>query len=587
MCVAVLSLGGCAAGGATSAPFGDGVRVEPELHGRFEVVRGMFSPGVDAPPGVVPMYLFHSVALGDCDGDGRLDVFDLNDGRLRVQQQDGQFVDGDELMRYGAGAATFADLALGEGGADGIEDLVLADNGGVNVLPGLGGCHFGEPLQVAGVVSGFPGQVLVRDVDGDGLADLSVTRVTSPDAPYRLLLAVGDGRFEDATPPPTPSNGPDPNGYQPFTTYFDDVDDDGTLDQFVIIDRGRSWFSWGVPGDRPTFTRDESISTRIAVPSAMGLSPLDFDRDGRTDYFLPIAASSGLLWNRGGRELRDEGPRSQIVGPQGQDEWGTMAFDADLDGWTDLLMVRVSDNDHSAGPVALYMNRHDGTFADVAPSVIGEVSLRAQALVCGDLASDGKVSCFTREPTGHVLLRNELEPKGRWLGVRLRGTVSSAEAAGARVALEGEARPLVVVADGQSPSWGEHRREVLLALGERTSGTVSVTWPSGLKQTVSDLPAGAYATIEEPRVLTVSRRLAPADGEAVVEVRAAPGLVGATKVAIEREGAGSWQGAATQEADGTWVRRLVAPAEAGEARIVLSLDGEALRVRPRVRFGAQ
>jgi hypothetical protein len=102
---------------------------------------------------------------------------------------------------------------------------------------------------------------------------------------------------------------------------------------------------------------------------------------------------------------------------------------------------------------------------------------------------------------------------------------------------------------------------------------------------VANLPAGAYATITEPRVLVVSTRIAPADGATQVVVTVDPSLVGATAVTIDRDGAGTWSGPATQAPDGTWTRSLVAPAQPGSARIRVALDNVPLLVRPRVRFG--
>ena len=78
--------------------------------------------------------------------------------------------------------------------------------------------------------------------------------------------------------------------------------------------------------------------------------------------------------------------------------------------------------------------------------------------------------------------------------MRLRGTVSSPDASGAHVALDGARPPLVVMAGGQSPTLGEHDRGVILALGAATTASVTVTWPSGIVQHVTGLAAGRYAT---------------------------------------------------------------------------------------------
>jgi hypothetical protein len=175
-----------------------------------------------------------------------------------------------------------------------------------------------------------------------------------------------------------------------------------------------------------------------------------------------------------------------------------------------------------------------------------------------------------------------VKPAGNWVGVRLRGTVSSPDASGARVSLDGATPPLVV-ATGQSPAWGEHARDVLVAIGDRESASVSIEWPSGIVQRAENLAAGTYTTVTETKTLTVSTRVAPADGETIVDVTVDMNAAGAMAASIEREGAGTWVGPATAS-EGLLRRQLRAPAQAGSARIEVQLDGVALRVRPRIRF---
>src|SRR5690348_11898317 len=94
-----LSCAGCGAAGANDPsgnepppqPLGEGSPVAPNVVGQFSLVRGMFSPGMDVPDGPVPTYLFRGVALGDCNNDGLLDVYDPSDGKLYVRQKDGSY----------------------------------------------------------------------------------------------------------------------------------------------------------------------------------------------------------------------------------------------------------------------------------------------------------------------------------------------------------------------------------------------------------------------------------------------------------------------------------------------------------------
>src|SRR5262249_17011745 len=153
----------------------------------------------------------------------------------------------------------------------------------------------------------------------------------------------------------------------------------------------------------------------------------------------------------------------------------------------------------------------------------------------------------------------------------------SPEASGARVALDGETPPLVVVTGGQAPAWGEHASDVMLAIGDRSSASLSITWPSGIVQRVQNLAAGTYTTVTEAKAVAVSARVAPADGQTLVDVTVDLDAAGVAHASIEREGAGTWVGPAT--ASGSLLhRRLRAPEETGSARIDVQLDGTALHV---------
>ena len=549
------------------------------LEGRLELVPGLFG---DRP---------HTLALGRCDDDDRLDVASIgtNDSApwgarstdppmMHLGRESG-FVPTEALraMSRPFDAAIFSDLD-----GDGHEDLVLAASD-VFVLRNLGGCRFAEPVQVATGGDRGTGQILVTDADLDGLADLAVARRGPTQQPFRLLIAQGDGSFLEhpvASAPLTPPEG----GMLPFSMFLDDVDRDGRMDLFAMIDQRGAWLSWGGATGRG-FARDDELSEDFSQADPMSISPLDHDRDGRMDYFVAgVPGRSLLLRGEGGRGLRDVAYEAEIEGVDRTTAWGSWAFDADLDGWTDVLTLRLGDVSEGApaGPTQLYINRGDGTFAEVGAARLG-ASIRAKALVCGDLTGRADLGCFAMAAGGPVLLRDRLTPRGSWAGLRLVGTVSAPPAVGARVAVLGEARPQLVYYGPQGPYGGAHASGLVLGLGARTSADIEVRWPSGLRQRVANLPTGRYTTVTEPAAVTLSARIAPADGRSAVEVTVDPGLVGATRASLHLEGAGalSDQGA-LPDGRRRWV--VTAPAMAGEAVLTVALDGTALRVRPRVRF---
>ena len=386
-------------------------------------------------------------------------------------------------------------------------------------------------------------------------------------------------------------------GLPVFAAHFDDVDGDGILDGFFLVDNNMGWFSWGVVNansatDLPIFHRQDDLAHDVSDKDGMALSTLDIDRDGRADYFLPGTDFGDIvLWNRAPRELYNIADFAQLGAHPKHTSWTSFALDADFDGWSDLLVLSVispdavaNGGDQRARP-SLHMNRHDGTFVDVGATLIdANASFFALNMACGDLASDGHVSCLVPSTSPAMMLRNEIEPLGRWIGVRLRGTVSAPNAHGARVIVEGVQPPLTAYVGGQTATFGNHDDGVLLAAGDAKTVNLRIEWPSGLVQHVTDAPTNAYTTVTEPRVLQLGQRVLHAGGQASVEVLVDPQAAGTDVVSLERLGAGSWAGPLAKRPDGLLSRTLVAPAAPGVARIVVQLQNVPLRVRPRVRF---
>jgi FG-GAP-like repeat len=538
------------------------------IEGQFEVVGDFFGEGAGE----------RQTVIGDCNGDGLLDAIRLQWGvnippKLYVQDPSGTFV-GSELgegLPHDSG--TFADLD-----GDGLQDVVLSGQS-VFVLRGHGDCTF-DAARMIGQACEYPiVQTLVTDVDLDGLADLSLSCIGAQ--PTEILLARGDGDYELVSPQPAV---PSDAGYPMFGTLYDDFDGDGTRDLLMMVDQGKSWFSWATPDDLPRYAVDETLTQAIDRIDPMGVALLDYDRDGNVEYFLSGTVRNLFYRNGAGRNLTELAGVAGIAINSDATSFSPYAFDVNLDGWTDILVIRKGgfrpEDEHPVRPY-LFINQGNGTFRDAGEQAI-DTPIFSTMMTCGDLAGDGRVACFAGDPRGTFLLRNRVKPAGNWVGVRLRGTVSSPEAAGARVSVDGASPPLVV-ATGQSPAWGEHSRDVILAIGERPSATLSIVWPSGIVQRAENLAAGTYATVTETKALTVSSRVAPADGETVVDVVVDLDAIGATSASIEREGAGTWVGPATL-ADGMLHRGLRAPANAGSARIEVRLDAVALRVRPRIRF---
>jgi hypothetical protein len=551
------------------------VPFEPPFSGGFRLLE---NPLPDAAPTGVTV-------LGDCNEDGRLDLLRPLERRLLVRQSDGSFET--HPFEQWASSGAFVDVD-----GDGHLDLVLAGDA-VRSFKGHGDCTFeSTPSFEVQLGAGTTVSALrVQDVNLDGLDDFVLTMGGREVPPFAFLLAHGDGRYDVQKIEANGLVGSGTTGLPVFNTFLDDIDGDGRLDAFFLSDASTGWFNWGGTNVPVAMERDDRITDDLASRNPMGIAPLDYDRDGYVDYFLSGNGRGNLLYrNLGGRALSRVQDRARVGGqsPITIQAWSVCAFDADFDGWLDLLVLRLrgtpeDDGGEQPERPSFYINRRDGTFADVAGKA-ANVLTQSYRMACGDLFGNGKVSCYVDGFHGTSLLQNEIEATRPWAGLRLRGTVSGSSGAGARISVDGASPPQLYVAGSQAGTWTTHALDVLIAPPESGPTNVTITWPSGVVQHVAQLPSLRYTTITEPEIFQLSTRTAAADGTSTVDVELFPGLVGASEASVEVRGFANWQGPIQRTERGTWRRTLVAPSQASTVILELALDGRPLRVQPQVRF---
>jgi hypothetical protein len=118
-----------------------------------------------------------SIAVGDFNGDGKLDLVTPNNGPgpnsvfVFLGNGNGSFAN---PVGYGVGSNP-VNVVVADVTGDGIPDLVVVSNGSdtVSVLPGIGNGTFAPPLSYA--VGDGPAAVAVADLNRDGQLDLAVT----------------------------------------------------------------------------------------------------------------------------------------------------------------------------------------------------------------------------------------------------------------------------------------------------------------------------------------------------------------------------------------------------------------------------
>jgi hypothetical protein len=321
---------------------------------------GTFLAAQDYAVGKLPQ----SVAVGDLDGDGDLDlaVANYSDNTVSVLRNNGNGTFAAQVT-YAVGEEPLR-VAVGDLDGDGDLDLLNANAGGgtVSVLRNRGDAKFAA--QVTYNVGDTPTSAAAGDLDGDGDLDLAVANWGA--GTVSVLRNRGDGTFVAQV---TYNAGDGPR-----SVAVGDLDGDGDLD-LAVNNAAANTLSVLLNEGDGTFA--------VQVTYAAGDTPLSVaagDLDGEGDLDLVNANFSddnvSVLLNRG-----DGTFAAQVTYAVGDEPASVAAGDLDGDGDPDLAVANAGD-----GTVSVLRNLGDGTFA---AAVNYDLGYHPSSVAAGDLDGDG------------------------------------------------------------------------------------------------------------------------------------------------------------------------------------------------------
>jgi hypothetical protein len=445
-------------------------------------------------------YVGHSsgVLFLDYDSDGLLDVYLTNVGQytLPLQGRGGYFVG-------------LEDAFSGHLYPERFESSRLYRN--------LGGNRFTDVTEEVGLENdAWTGDAAFADLNGDLYPDLYVLNMQGDDRYYENR---GGERFVERTDelfPKTP--------WGAMGVKFFDYDGDGRQD--LILTDMHSDMSQDVGPEKETLKSDmqwtdkhlqgggdnifgnalyrqtaegkfEEVSDRAGVETywPWGLSTGDLDADGDPDLFIANSMNfpfryqpSSLLINQDGRFHE----RAFVLGLEPRRDGATH---------TDWFEIDCSEG---APPVCAGGDPHREAFCkgrDGTVRIVATLGTRSSAIL--DLENDGDLDLVTNEfNSPPQVFVSDLAGRGElhWLKVDLTGTRSNRDGLGATVRVEAGDDAWTQYHDGKSGYLSQSSMPLYFGLGGHDAASrVTVTWPSGVEQTVDGpIAAGRRIEVVEP-----------------------------------------------------------------------------------------
>ncbi len=441
-----------------------------------------------------------SMALGDVDGDGDLDLYVSNYGEIPIVNSGGSA----KLKRVnGRWVVTgpFAKrLRIVNGKLEelGEPDMLYMNDGtgGFEAVPWQADRFLDADGKRLEAPWEFGLGVQMRDVDLDG--DLDIYVCNDFQSPDRFWLNQGNGHFK-ALPPLAMRK----QSYASMGVDFADIDRDGLLDFFVVEMLARDHFGrmTQVAGLRPEIPYPARILNRPEVARNTLFKNLG---DGTYAEVANFSGLSATDWS-----------------------WQPVFMDVDLDGYEDVLVVNgmpydTQDRDtleaiRSGGKQSVeqsktnvlrypdrkaanmvFRNSGDWHFEDRSEDWGFHHIGITHSVALADLDNDGDQDVITNNlnESPHIYRNDAIGPR---LAVRLQGKEWNRQGIGALIELSGSDRPKQmqqVMAGGRYLSGDA--ASLTFAFGDTvSSATIRVTWPGGNVSEIKDARANRIYLIEE------------------------------------------------------------------------------------------
>jgi len=453
----------------------------------------------------------HAIGVVDLNGDGKDDIIRIDNGEMiyvSYQNEPNQAFTTEfilEMDNSGQSSANTWGVCAGDLDNDGLNDIVCGGfYNGIYIIKSTD-----SGLDDVSVISDdetFVQGINTFDIDNDGLLDIFSC---DDNDLSEVFMNDGSGNYVLDYSIINPESDENSDNSGNYGSVFTDIDNNGHCDLYIAKCRQ------GVQNDEDprrinlAFMNDgegnwtsEGVERNLDSGAQTWIADFgDIDNDGDMDVMFGNHDIQSQLYLNDGNgiftditEEADLDGAFQLLCVQGVFE------DFDNDGYVDYLMT-------GGATSFLAFNNGDGTF-DVFDDLLNE---QTNSFALGDLNRDGFIDIMTA--SGGYSSGSNSDPdqflfndgnENNFVNFELVGTESNINGIGARVTIEGP--------------WGTQIRDVLSGrsygiqcslnqnFGLGTSeeiDQVTITWPSGITDTYTNVPGNTFITVTEGEGLVI------------------------------------------------------------------------------------
>ncbi len=369
------------------------------------------------------------------------------------------------------------------------ESFRYANNGGRNyLLENMGNGKFKDVTEGCGLNSTkWTLAAAAADFNGDGYPDLFIANDYNVN---ELYINDKGKKFTEIGRQSGIGNMPKSG----MSVSFGDINNTGILgiynttitEKGILIQDNNYWQPESQQTGNP-YPRFVNMARLAGINNAgwsYGAQFGDLNNDGNMDLYV----ANGFISAKKGTSYWYD--YSKVTG-------GNSSIIEDAVNWPDMKGKSQSGYEQNK----IWLNKGDGLFEDISNDVCPYVTFDSRAVATADLWNNGALDIIVANQNNIPLVyKNDLQNPNHWIEFDLQGTLSNADAVGAKVLVEWNGKKQIQVVTGGMGFSSQNQHRLHFGLGNNSKvDQVAIFWPSGQKTSLANPQIDKLNIIKESK----------------------------------------------------------------------------------------